>query len=63
MVNFAQFTLGYIGVDEKDTAKAEAELIKTLQTDPTNAQASYMLAGVLLGAAEGTSGEDAARAV
>ena len=48
MVNFAQFTLGYIGVEEKDTAKAETELTKTLQTDPTNAQASYMLATVLL---------------
>jgi hypothetical protein len=49
MVNFAQFTLGYIAITEKDTAKGEAELMKTLQTDPTNAQASYMLAGVLLG--------------
>ena len=49
MVNFAQFTLGYIGTTEKDTAKAETELTKTLQADPTNAQASYMLAGVLLG--------------
>jgi len=49
MVNFAQFTLGYIGVEEKDNAKAEAELTKTLQIDPTNAQASYMLATILLG--------------
>jgi tetratricopeptide (TPR) repeat protein len=49
MVNFAQFTLGYIGATEKDPAKAQTELSKTLQTDPTNAQASYMLAGVLLG--------------
>lgn len=49
MMNFAQFTLGYIGVTTKDTAKAETELTKTVQTDPTNAQASYMLAGVLLG--------------
>jgi len=48
MVNFAQFTLGYIGVTEKDNAKAETELMKTIQADPTNAQASYMLAGVLL---------------
>ncbi len=48
MVNFAQFTLGYIALTEKDTAKAEAELMKTLQADPGNAQASYMLAGVLL---------------
>jgi tetratricopeptide (TPR) repeat protein len=49
MEKFAQFTLGYIGVEEKDAAKAEAELIKDLQTDPTNAQASYMLATLLLG--------------
>ena len=48
MVNFAQFTLGYIGVTQKDTAKAEAELSKTLQADPSNAQASYMLASTLL---------------
>lgn len=48
MVHFAQFTLGYIAVTEKDDAKAETELTKTLQVDPTNAQASYMLAGVLL---------------
>jgi tetratricopeptide (TPR) repeat protein len=48
MTNFAQFTLGYIGVTEKDSGKAEAELMKTIQGDPTNAQASYMLAGVLL---------------
>jgi hypothetical protein len=49
MEKFAQFTLGYIGVEEKDAAKAEAELIKDLQQDPTNAQASYMLATLLLG--------------
>ena len=48
MVNFAQFTLGYIGVAQKDNAKAEAELTKTLQVDATNAQASYMLASTLL---------------
>jgi tetratricopeptide (TPR) repeat protein len=49
MMNFAQFTLGYIAVTQKDLAKSEAELVKTLQADPTNAQASYMLAGILLG--------------
>ncbi len=49
MEKFAQFTLGYIGVEQKDNAKAETELVKTLQTDPTNAQASYMLATLLLG--------------
>jgi hypothetical protein len=48
MVNFAQFTLGYIGVEGKDTTKAQAELTKTLQTDANNAQASSMLAGTLL---------------
>jgi len=48
MVNFAQFTLGYIGVEGKDSAKAQAELTKTLEMDPTNAPASSMLAGVLL---------------
>ena len=48
MTNFAQFTLGWIGATQKDTGKAEAELIKTLQADPTNAQASYMLASNLL---------------
>jgi hypothetical protein len=49
MVKFAQFTLGYVGVEEKDNTKSEAELVKTLQEDPTNAQASYMLATLLLG--------------
>jgi hypothetical protein len=48
MVNFSQFTLGYIGVEEKDNAKAQAELTKTLQADPTNVPASSMLATVLL---------------
>ncbi len=48
MVNFSQFTLGYIGTEQKDNAKAQAELTKTLQMDVTNAQAAYMLAGVLL---------------
>jgi hypothetical protein len=48
MVKFAQFTLGYIGVEEKDNAKAEAELVKTLHDDPANAPASMMLASLLL---------------
>jgi len=48
MLNFAEFTLGYIGVEAKDNAKAQAELTKTLQMDPTNAQASSMLATILL---------------
>jgi tetratricopeptide (TPR) repeat protein len=49
MVNFAQFTVAYVAATQKDVPKAQAELTKTLQVDPTNAQASYMLAGVLLG--------------
>jgi hypothetical protein len=49
MVNFAQFTLAYSAVTQKDAAKGEAELIKTLQADPSNANASLMLAGLLLG--------------
>ncbi len=49
MQNFAQFQIARIALIEKDNAKAEAELSKTLQMDPTNGQASYMLAGVLLG--------------
>jgi hypothetical protein len=48
MINFAQFTIGYIAVTQKDNAKAETELINTLMADATNAQASYMLAGLLL---------------
>jgi tetratricopeptide (TPR) repeat protein len=48
LMNFAQFTLGYIGVEEKDMSKAQAELSKALQADPTNSQAAYMLAGDLL---------------
>ncbi|MEO8050045.1 MAG: hypothetical protein ABI833_06475 [Acidobacteriota bacterium] len=49
MLKFAQFTLGYIATQQKDDAKSETELTKTLEMDPTNAQASYMLATVLLG--------------
>ena len=49
MRNFAQFTVARAAVTSKDAAKAEAELAKTLEMDATNAQASYALAGVLLG--------------
>jgi hypothetical protein len=49
MKNFAQWNIGWIAMMEKDSPKAEAELTKTLQMDPTNAQASLQLATVLLG--------------
>jgi tetratricopeptide (TPR) repeat protein len=48
MRNFAQWTLGWIAMVEKDTPKAESELSKTLEMDPTNATASQQLAGILL---------------
>ena len=47
--NFAQFTIARLAITSKDIAKAETELKKTIELDPTNAQASYMLAGNLLG--------------
>jgi hypothetical protein len=49
MKNFAQWTVGWIAMVEKDSPKAETELSKTLQLDPTNAVASQQLATVLLG--------------
>jgi hypothetical protein len=48
MQKFAQFTLARVAVTEKDMPKAEAELTKTLELDPTNTQAAYMLAQNLL---------------
>jgi hypothetical protein len=48
MRNFAQWTIGWIAMVEKDTPKAESELSKTLEMDPTNAVASQQLAGILL---------------
>jgi hypothetical protein len=45
---FAQKTVGYIAVVRKDNAKAEAELTKALQMNPTDAQASYMLGSAIL---------------
>jgi tetratricopeptide (TPR) repeat protein len=48
MRNFAQFTLGRLAAAAKDTPKAETELAKAIEMDPANAQASYMLAGILL---------------
>lgn len=49
MEKFAQFTIARAALIAKDNAKAEMELTNTLKSDPTNAQASYMLAGLLLG--------------
>ena len=49
MKNFAQWTIGWIAMVEKDSPKAESELSKTLEMDPTNALASQQLATVLLG--------------
>jgi len=48
MRNFAQWTVGWIAMVEKDTPKAESELSKTLEMDPTNAMAAQQLAGILL---------------
>jgi len=47
--NFSQFTIARLALAAKDNAKAETELKKTVEMDPTNAQASYMLATILLG--------------
>ncbi len=49
MKNFAQWTIGWIAMVEKDSPKAESELSKTLELDPSNAVASQQLATVLLG--------------
>ncbi len=49
MQKFSQFTVARAMVAEKDVPKAESELANTVKMDPTNAQASYMLAGNLLG--------------
>ena len=47
MKGFGQRTLGYIAMTAGDNPKAEAELIKTLQLDPTQAVASLWLANVM----------------
>lgn len=49
MQKFAQFTIARVAIAEKDTAKGEAELTKTVEVEPTNTQAAYMLAQLLLG--------------
>jgi tetratricopeptide (TPR) repeat protein len=43
----AQKTIGYIYFQRKDWPRAETELTKALQEDPTQAQASFMLATAL----------------
>ena len=52
MVMFARRTVPYIDLQRKDDAKAEADLVKLLQTDPTDGQASLMLAQVMFGQRE-----------
>jgi hypothetical protein len=52
MIAFAKHTIPYIDIQRKDNAKAEADLIKLLSADPTDAQSSFMLAGVLFGQRE-----------
>jgi hypothetical protein len=47
MKGFAQRTVGWIYLTRKDNEKAEAELTKTLQVDPTQAAASLWLAQAL----------------
>jgi hypothetical protein len=48
MKAFAQRTLGYIAMQKKDHPKAEAELLKGLQLDPTQSQFAYFLGSELL---------------
>jgi hypothetical protein len=52
MVSFARRTVPFIDIQRKDDAKAEADLVKLLQTDPTDGQASLMLGQVLFGERE-----------
>jgi len=47
MKAFAQRTIGWIALTRKDNEKAETELTKTLQLDPTQAAASLWLAQAL----------------
>jgi tetratricopeptide (TPR) repeat protein len=48
MQKFAQFTIARVELLAKDVPKAETELTNTVKMDPTNAQATYLLAGNLL---------------
>jgi len=45
---FAQKTVGYISLERKDYEKAQAELTKALQLDPTQGQVSYWLGSAVL---------------
>ncbi len=47
MIAAAKHTIPYIDIQRKNVAKAEADLTKLLQDDPTDAQSSLMLAQVL----------------
>ncbi len=46
--SFAQKTVGYIALERKDYAKAQAELTKALQADPNQGQVSFWLASAML---------------
>src|SRR5262249_4315346 len=48
MKNFSQRTIGYIYVVRKDNVRAEKELTKALQMDPTQAAMSQMLGAAIL---------------
>ena len=45
---YAQQTVGWINMTRKDNERAEQELAKALEMDPTQAQVSQWLAGVIL---------------
>ena len=45
---FAQKTLGYIALERKDYAQAQAELTKALKMDPNQAQVSFWLGTAML---------------
>jgi hypothetical protein len=45
---FAQKTVGYIALERKDYARAQAELTKVLQMDPNQGQVSFWLAEAVL---------------
>jgi hypothetical protein len=52
MIAAAKHAVPNMDIQRKDNAKAEADLTKLLQADPTDAVSSYMLAGVLFGQRE-----------
>ena len=45
---FAQKTLGYVALERKDNARAQAELTQALQMDPNQGQVSFWLAESIL---------------